>query len=257
MAALSFTRDGSVARLVFQRPDVLNALDTEMARGLRDACRSIAADPDVRVVVMSGAGRAFVAGGDIAVMREDPVANAGELIDLAHEALRLLAGLQAPVVASLHGVVAGGGLGIALSADLAITAEGTRFNLAYANICTSCDCGNSWALPRIVGTRKALEIALLSDTFDAQEALRLGLVNRVVEPASLAEETEKLVQRLARGAPLALGNLKRLMRESFDRSLSEQLDAERAAFLQCAASDDFREGMDAFSHKRPARYRGS
>ncbi|MBK8017503.1 MAG: enoyl-CoA hydratase/isomerase family protein [Betaproteobacteria bacterium] len=182
MAPLSFTRDGSVARLVFQRPDVLNALDTEMARGLRDACRSIAADPDVRVVVMSGAGRAFVAGGDIAVMREDPVANAGELIDLAHEALRLLAGLQAPVVASLHGVVAGGGLGIALSADLAIAAEGTRFNLAYANIGTSCDCGNSWALPRIVGTRKALEIALLSDTFDAQEALRLGLVSRAGQP---------------------------------------------------------------------------
>ena len=256
MQALSIQRDGPVARLRFQRPDVLNALDIEMARGLRDACRELAADAGVRVVVMSGEGRAFVAGGDISLMRQDPVANAGALIDLAHEALRLLADMPAPVVASLHGVVAGGGLGIALAADLAIAAEGTRFNLAYANIGTSCDCANSWALPRIVGVRKALEIALLSDTFDAQEALRLGLVNRVVPADALAEETEKLVQRLAKGPPLALGNLKRLMRTSFERTLDAQLDAEREAFLHCAASDDFSEGTSAFLEKRQAQYQG-
>jgi len=156
MDSLDFSRDGPVVRLRFQRPEVLNALDLPMARALRDACVSIAADPSVRVVVLSGAGRAFVAGGDISVMREDPVRKAGELIDMAHDALRRLTELPVPVLASLHGAVAGGGLGIALAADLAVAAEGTRFNLAYANIGTSCDCSNSWALPRLVGPRKPL-----------------------------------------------------------------------------------------------------
>lgn len=256
MEPLDFTREGAVARLRFRRPEVLNALDLAMARALRDACREIAADPSVRVVVMSGEGRAFVAGGDVALMREDPVRNAGELIALAHEAIELLAGLRAPVVASLHGVVAGGGLGLALAADLAIAAEGTRFNLAYANIGTSCDCSSSWALPRLVGVRKALEIALLSDTFDAAEALRLGLVNRVVPADALVAETETLVRRLASGAPLALGKLKQLMRESFGRSLPEQLAAERGAFLECAATEDFCEGTAAFLEKRKATYQG-
>lgn len=256
MDSLDFSREGAVVRLRFQRPEVLNALDLPMARALRDACVSIAADPSVRVVVLSGAGRAFVAGGDISVMREDPVRRAGELIDMAHDALRRLTELPVPVLASLHGAVAGGGLGIALAADLAVAAEGTRFNLAYANIGTSCDCSNSWALPRLVGVRRALEIALLSDTLDAAGALRLGLVNRVVPADALAAETDRIALRLAAGAPAALANLKRLMRESFDHTFAEQLDAEREAFLRCAATADFREGLAAFAEKRPARYEG-
>lgn len=253
---LQVAREGGVVHLTFHRPEVLNALNLPLAAAFRDECLKLAADPSVRVVVLKGAGRGFMAGGDIAVMRQDPVANAGALIETMHEGLQALAGMAAPVVASLHGVVAGGGLGVALAADLAIAAEGTKFNLAYANIGTSCDCSNSWSLPRLVGLRKALEIALLSDTFDAQEALRLGLVNRVVPGDRLAEETDTMARRLAAGAPLALGNLKRLMRESLGRSFPEQLEAERQAFLQCAATRDFAEGTGAFLEKRPAKYEG-
>lgn len=248
--------DGGIARLRFNRPGVLNALDVPTARAFVAAARQLASDPSVRVVVLSGEGRAFMAGGDLAAMRGDPVAVAGELIDLMHEGILAMTRLPAPVIASLHGAVAGGGLGLALAADLALAAEGTRFNLAYANIGTSCDCSSSWGLPRIVGVRKALEIALLSDVFDAAEALRLGLVNRVVPAADLAVETDRLAERLARGAPQALGRLKRLMRESFERDLASQLAAERAAFLECAATSDFGEGLAAFFEKRPARYEG-
>lgn len=255
-APLLVSRDGGVVSFRFNRPSVLNALDLPLAAAFRDAACALAGDPSVRVVVLSGAGRGFMAGGDISVMIEDPVTNAGALIDAMHEGLRALAGLEAPVLASLHGVVAGGGLGVALAADLAIAAEGTRFNLAYANIGTSCDCSSSWSLPRVVGLRKALEIALLSDTFDAAEALRLGLVNKVVPADALEAETAAWATRLAAGPPRAFGQLKRLMRESSGRSLDTQLDAERAAFLKCASTRDFAEGTSAFLGKRPPRYEG-
>lgn len=255
-APLLIHSDGGITRLRFNRPGVLNALDVQTARAFADACRRLGEDPALRVVVLSGEGRAFVAGGDLAAMRADPVTSAGIIIDAMHDGILALSRLRAPVLASLHGAVAGGGLGLALAADLAIAAEGTRFNLAYANIGTSCDCSSSWALPRLVGLRKAMEIALLSDVFDAAEALRLGIVNRVVPAADLGTETDRLAERLARGAPLALGNLKRLMRASFGRDLQEQLLAERSAFLECAATRDFAEGLSAFFEKRPARYEG-
>ncbi|RZI43203.1 enoyl-CoA hydratase [Herbaspirillum sp. HC18] len=253
---LRYWRDGAIAHIRFNRPEVLNAIDLPMANGFLAACEAIAADPDVRVVVMSGEGRAFIAGGDLAAMRGDPVGIARALIKPMHTGIAILAGINAPVLASLHGAVAGGGLGVALACDLAIAAEGTRFNLAYVNIGTSADCSTSWALPRLVGMRKAMEIALLGETFDAAEALRLNLVNRVVPAADLQAETLKMAQRLADGPPLALGRLKRLVRESLNRDLQSQLDAEAEGFAACAATADFTEGVAAFFEKRPARYQG-
>lgn len=255
-APLLYRRDGAIARILFNRPAALNAIDTPMAALFLEACRDLAADDAVRVVVMRGAGRAFIAGGDLAQMRADPVSGSTALIGPLHEGIGILARLRAPVLASLHGVVAGGGLGVALAADLAIAAEGTRFSLAYGNIGASCDCSTSWGLPRVVGLRKALEIALLGETFDAAEALRLGLVNRVVPAAELAAETERIAQRLAGGPPIAFGRMKRLMRESLDRELQGQLDAEAEGFRACAATRDFVEGVTAFLEKRPARYEG-
>lgn len=253
---LLLERADGIARMVFNRPQVLNALDVPLARAFHDACQTIASDPAIHVVVMSGAGRGFMAGGDIAVMQDSPVENARALIDHMHDGLALLARLRATVIASLHGVVAGGGLGVALAADLAVAAEGTKFSLAYAGIGTSCDCANSWALPRIVGTRKALEIALLNEPFDAAEALRLGLVNRVVPADRLEAETMAIAGRLAKGPPIAMGNLKRLMRESFASMFEQQLQREKESFLQCAATDDFLEGMAAFREKREPTFRG-
>ncbi|CAG4918950.1 enoyl-CoA hydratase/isomerase family protein [Paraburkholderia gardini] len=249
-------RDGAIAHLRFNRPAALNAIDLATAQAFRSACEVLAEDREVRAVVISGAGRAFIAGGDVASLREDPVANAQKGIALVHAGVSILAALEAPVIASVHGAVAGGGLGIMLGCDLTIAAEGTRFSLAYPNLGASCDCSTSWVLPRVVGLRKALEIALLDGMFDADEALRLGVVNRVVPADRLEQEAGALAARLASGPTRALGQLKRLMCDSFERSFDEQLAAEAEAFVQCASTADFREGVGAFVEKRTPCFRG-
>jgi len=251
------SRDGDIVRLQFNRPEVLNALDRASAQSFAHACRDIASDHSVRAVIVSGAGRAFMAGGDLAELRADPTGAAIALIGPMHEAIVLLAEMRAPVIASLQGAVAGAGLSLALACDFAIAAEGTRFTLAYVNIGASCDLSGSWSLPRLVGLRKALEIALLGEHFDAAEALRLGLVNRVVAEAELEAQTLALAQRLARGPAQSIAQLKRLMRISFEHDLRGQLDAERAAFLSCASTADFAEGVDAFIARRAPRFGGS
>ncbi len=253
---LQYRRDGNTARIVFNRPGVLNAIDPETARLFLQACRSVAGDPQVRVVLMSGAGRSFVAGGDLKVFEQDPSRVPRDLIDPMHEGLLLLAASSAPVVACLHGMVAGAGLSLALACDLAIAAEGTRFNMAYLNVGASCDVGASWTLPRIVGLRRAMEIALLNPMLDADAALGMGLVNWVVPVDQLQEWTDAVVARIAAGPPVATGLMKRLLRESSGRGLADQLAAERAAFQACTATSDFGEALRAFFEKRPARYDG-
>lgn len=249
-------REGAVAHIRFNRPQVLNAIDSTMAAAFLDACTAIAADPEVRVVVISGEGRAFMAGGDIAQFRDDAASIPATLIGPMHQALQILTTLRAPVIASVQGAVAGAGMSLALACDLAIAADNTRFNLAYVNLGTSCDLGASWSLPRIVGLRRALEIALLSDPIDATEALRLGLVNKVVATDGLADETMKLAQRLANGAPAAQGTLKRLMRDSLAHDFPTQLLAEQKGFAACSATADFNEAVSAFLEKRSANYTG-
>ncbi len=250
------TREGGVTTLSVNRPAALNALDVPTAHAFLAACQSLASDPQLRVVVLRGEGKGFGAGGDVAALQADPTATAHELITCLHEAVLLLTRLDAPVLASLHGVVAGGSLSLAMACDLAIAAEGTRFILAYANIGASCDLSGSWHLPRLVGLRNAMQIALLSDTFDAAEALRLGLVNRVVPDARLHDETHMLAQRLATGPTRAYGHMKRLLRQSFEHDLPTQLDAEREAFKACTGTADFVEGVEAFRARRRPVFSG-
>lgn len=254
---LILRRDGAVAHLRFNRPQSLNAIDSAMAKALLVATEHLARDATVRAVVMSGAGKGFMAGGDLAQMQADPQSIPTDLIDPLHAALLNLAALDAPVIASVHGVVAGAGLSVMLGADLAIAAEGTRFVLAYLNIGASCDGGASFALPRVVGLRKALEIAMLNESFDAAEALRLSLVNRVVPAGELEAETTKLAQRLASGPTRAIGRVRRLMRRAFSSDFASQLNAEKEAFAACTATHDFAEGVRAFLEKRTARFEGS
>lgn len=246
-------REGAVGTLCFNRPQSLNAIDVPMARDFLAAVRDLVADRGVRAVLMHGAGKGFMAGGDLAVLGADPQGGAAALIGPLHEALNLLAAGDAPVVAQVHGAAAGAGLSLMLQADFVLAAEGTRFNLAYVNIGTSCDVGASWALPRRVGLRRALEIALLGETLDAVAAEQMGLVSRVLPADRLPAEAMALAQRLAAGPTVALGQLRRLLRASFQRDLSAQLDAEAAAFRVCAGTADFRIGVDAFLGKtRPA-----
>lgn len=245
----------AVACIRFNRPDALNAINIDMARAFLDAVTTIAATPGVRAVLLCGQGRAFMAGGDLVELSQG-AATAARMIEPLHEGLLIMTALPVPVVASVQGAVAGAGLSMTLAADLAIAADDSTFNMAYAKVGASPDASGSWHLPRVVGLRKAMEIALLSDSFDAKEALRLSVVNRVVPAADLEAETDQLIRRLADGPTASFGRIKSLLRAAETRDLATQLDAERAAFEAGGATEDFHEGVTAFLKKRRPLYRG-
>lgn len=253
---LLFTREGGIATLQFNRPAAMNALDVATAQALRAAVQAITGDASVRAVLLKGSGRAFVAGGDLATLRADPAQGARDLLGPLNETLLLLQELNAPVIAQVHGAAAGAGLSLMLMCDFVLAAEGTKFNLAYINLGTSCDVGASWALPRLVGLRHALEIALLGETFNTDDALRLGLVNRVLPAAELDAAAQTLATRLANGPTQAYGHMRRLMRGSLDHDLATQLRAESQSFDACARTADLREGIEAFFAKRPPQFQG-
>src|SRR5512133_27056 len=255
-APLTLERAGSVVTLCFNRPHALNAVDVPMAQTLLLAAQTLAVDRSVRAVVLCGAGKAFMAGGDLATLRADPLQGAADLLEPLNAALMVFAAMDAPLIAQVHGVAAGAGLSLMLQADFVFAAEGTRFNLAYVNLGTSCDVGASWALPRLVGLRRALEIAMLGETLSSADAERLGLVNRVLAASELEAEVSAFAQRLALGPTVALGRLRRLMRASFERDLPTQLAAETVAFAECAGTEDFKAGIEAFFTKQPAQFKG-
>lgn len=250
--AVLFSVDSGVASIRFNRPNRLNAIGPEIARGFAEAVDAALAVQSVKVIVVSAEGRAFAAGGDLSYFHNatDRPEAARELINPIHAALKALTNASPIVVGSVQGAVAGAGMSLALGFDLLLAADDTTFNLAYARVAASPDCGGSWALPRLVGLRKALEIALLSDIINATEALRLGIANRVVPRVALEEETANLASRLASGPAIAYANMKSLMRTSFERDHGAQLDAEAKSFVECAATADFAEALDAFVEKR-------
>lgn len=250
--------DDGVAHIRFNRPHALNAIDEEMAACFHQACQVISNDSNVRVVWISAEGRAFMAGGDIASMSRDPEGVAERLIRGIHSGLQILSMIDAPVIATVHGAVAGGGLGLVLgAADIILAAKGTRFGVAYPLIGASCDCSTSWSLPRRVGLTKALELSLLGESIDADEALRLGLCNRIMAAEDLEDEGRNLVERLAVGPTKAYGQIRRLVRTSHQNDLRFQLDAEAAGFRTTTNTADFREGVSAFLSKRKPSFKGN
>ncbi len=253
---LIVTRQGAIVTLQFNRPEALNALDLSMAQALLQAVQSIATDASVRAVLLKGSGRAFIAGGDLATLHADPIQGARDLLTPLNQALELLLQMDAPVIAQVHGAAAGAGLSLMLMCDFVLAAEGAKFNLAYINLGTNCDLGGSWALPRLVGLRQALEIAMLGENFNADEALRLGLINRVLPAADLEAAAQALAERLAQGPTKAYGQMRRLLRTSFERDLPAQLAAEAKGFITCAHTADMREGLQAFLDKRKPNFTG-
>lgn len=250
-------RDGAVALLRLNRPAALNALDPEMARLLAAEAAALSGDGSVRAVLLTGEGRAFMAGGDIAHLARDPgPPTADRLIVNLHRALTLLARLPAPVVAAVQGAAAGAGFSLAMAADFVVAADDAKFTTAYAKIGASLDGSSSWTLPRLVGYRKAMELALLSPVIDAAEALRLGLVTKVVPAADLAAEATALARTLAAGPTHAYGRMKALLQASQQNGLESQLELERLLFGAGAATADFAEGTAAFLAKRKPDFQG-
>jgi 2-(1,2-epoxy-1,2-dihydrophenyl)acetyl-CoA isomerase len=256
---LIYTVAEGVATIVLNRPQVMNAMDADMIKRLRDVCEEARDDAAVRVIVLRGNGPAFLAGGDVALFHANLLTLPAMVEKLAgelHHAIVALREAAKPVLASVHGAVAGAGVSLLAAADLAIAAADTKFTLAYSKIAASPDGGSTYFLPRIVGTRKALELMLLADSFDAQSALDLGLVNWVVPASELAAATDKIVQRLVNGPTLAYGETKALVNRTFERPLTAQLAAEAQAFARCARTQDLAEGVTAFVKKRKPEFKG-
>ena len=259
--SILLAREGSIATLTLNRPESLNTLDLAMMDALVECTAALARDDGLRVVVLRGAGRHFMAGGDIrtfaAHLEEPPATRSAAfqlMVERLHAAIENLHRMPHPVICRVHGAVAGFGLSLMNACDLVLAADDAYFASAYRQIALTPDGGGSWSLPRLVGTRKAMEILLLGDRFGATEALALGLVNRVVSAAELDAATDAIALALATGPVLAVRNTKRLVRESMGRTLSEQLQAEAASFGACAGTADFVEGITAFLGKRPPQF---
>lgn len=249
-----------VATLVLNRPEKLNAFDDAMRAQLLAAIETVATRPGVRALVITGAGRAFSAGGDIAYMVRlkqqdaDYEGGLGTLVAAGATAIAKIAALPFPTIACVNGAAAGGGCNLALACDLRIASDRASFGQSFVKLGMHTDWGGSYLLPRLVGLSKALELCWLGDMVDAAEALRIGLVNRVVPHDRLDEETRSLALRLASAPRTSVRLAKHNLRASSGRTLDECLDAEYEAQRACWASPDSGEGVRAFVEKRAPRF---
>lgn len=256
---LLFERDGAIATLTLNRPDVGNSLNLEFARALLEASIRCDSDPSIRCVVMTGAGRMFCAGGDISTFSTACEAAPQMLSELAgtlHLAMSRFARMAKPLLTLVNGPAAGVGLSLALAGDIVIAARAAHFTAAYTAIGLTPDGGMSWLLPRLVGLRKAQEMILTNRRVGADEAQTLGLVTRVVDDAALTDEGRATAATLSRAAVGALGASRALLLESFGAGIETQMEKEARAIAAAGGGVESREGIAAFLAKRKPNYEG-
>lgn len=252
-----YSLDGGVLTITLNRPDTLNAFNRKMTDEIQDALKKAERDSEVRCLVFTGAGRAFSSGEDLkARQAEGTTGFASTLRERYNPIILKLRNIEKPVIASVNGVAAGAGCSVALACDLRIASEKASFIEAFARIGLVPDSGASFFLPRLVGLSKALEMAMTGDAVGAQEAYRIGLVNKVVPPEELESATRELAERLALGATRAIGLAKRNINRATEGALLEILDLEVYAQESAGASADFKEGLAAFLEKRQANFTG-
>ena len=247
-----------VATITLDRPDVLNAVNARMHEELRSALESAAGGDAARALIITGAGRGFCAGQDLADRDPD-----GGRIDFAasleknyNRLVRTLRSIDMPVVAAVNGVAAGAGANIALCADFVIAARSADFVQAFVRIGLVPDCGGTYFLPRLVGRARAAGLAMLGDKLPAATAAEWGLIWKCVDDDRVPEEARALALRLASQPTRALALIRRAMDASFDNTLDSQLDLERDLQVVATGTEDFREGVKAFLEKRPAHFKG-
>jgi 2-(1,2-epoxy-1,2-dihydrophenyl)acetyl-CoA isomerase len=258
---LVYSVDEGVATITLDRPDVLNAFDDDLGVAALDAVHQAVADRAVRCIALTGAGRAFSAGEDLAVLEHayasgDPPDLGATLERRYNPLVRALRTAPQPVVAAVNGVAAGAGASLALACDFRLASERAKLAFSFAKVGLVPDCGALWFLARMVGTATAAELAMLGAPIDASDALRLGLFNRVVPAEDFERTWKEFARELATGPTRAFALTKRLLENAAHRSLDEQLGAEVSAQREAGRSGDHLEGVRAFMDKRPARFTG-
>jgi 2-(1,2-epoxy-1,2-dihydrophenyl)acetyl-CoA isomerase len=250
-----------IATLRLNRPDQGNAINEEMAADLDEVSAKLAGASGLRAVLISGTGPNFTVGGDVSLFASTPheqlPGRLRRMIDGYHRAIERLTSIDAPVVAAVRGAAAGGGLGLLYCADIAIASSDARFALGYGALGLTSDGGNTWFLPRMVGLRRAQELFLLNRRLTAQEALEFGLVSRLMPDDAVEAEAMAIIDKLAVGPTQAFGAMRRMLRQSFETGLGDQLDAEMQSIISASRSDDAREGIAAFVSRRRPAFRGS
>lgn len=257
---ISVERADGIGRLTLSRPEALNALDKATGEELLDALESLRTDPAVRVVVFTGAGRAFSAGGDIKEMAragELPESFFDELLATLNRVVVAIAEMPKPVIAAVNGAAAGLGFNLALACDIRIVARGAEFTQAFLKIGLIPDGGGTFLLPRIVGWSRAMDLILTARSVSSEEALRLGIASTVVDETDFESTVETLARQLAAAPTAAIGRVKQLLAHSLTADLKSQLRFEREMQMASGQSNDFREGITAFLEKRHPRFTGS
>jgi len=257
---IKVAEDNGIVTITLNRPDRLNAFVGHMRRDLAEALEEAGSDPHVRVLVLNGEGRAFCAGGDVQFMAELVERNDGEefarILGAARRVVLAIRQMTKPVIASIEGPASGAGFNLALACDLRIASRTATFSQSFVKLGFHPDWGGTYFLPRMVTSNIACELFFLGDTIDAQEAFRLGLINRVVAPEELEAETRKLAERLREGPAVSIAAAKHAVYASEHDTLEKMLQYEVEAQVRCFESDDGREGVRAFLEKRPPRFTG-
>lgn len=253
-----YAQAAGVATITLNRPEKLNAFNDRMIRETADAFKQAGRDETVRCVIITGAGRGFSSGQDLADFQDR-----GEQISIAehlrhgyHRLIKQMVGLEKPIIAAVNGIAAGAGCGVALAADLRIASDMASFMLAFSKVGLIPDSGVNWFLPRLIGYARAYEMAVTAERIPAARALEWGMVNRVVPAAQLSEIAEATARQLAAGPTLAFGLAKRAMSRSLNMTLDEALAYEAMLQEVAGRSRDNREGVMAFLEKREAKFTG-
>ena len=260
MSSVLVSLEGGVLQVTLNRPEKLNALNPEMHKLLRAALVRAAEEPQVRAVLLTGAGRGFCAGQDLS---ERDVSAGAAPIDLSvslgsyyNPLIRRMRELPKPIVCAVNGTAAGAGANIALACDIVIAARSASFIQAFSRIGLVPDSGGTWFLPRLVGSARAMALALLADKVPAEQAAEWGMIWKVVQDESLPAEAMQLARTLAEGPTKGYGLIKKVMHASGVNTLDAQLDLERDVQREAGRSEDYREGVSAFKEKRAPRFTG-
>ena len=256
-SAIKVEVDEGIAIITLNRPEKMNAFNDLLSGELDDTFAIMEKDDDVKVIILTGSGKAFCAGGDVKAMAEakDPTEFLAGLANGIHRPIMRMWNMEKAIICAVNGHAVGAGCGLAMACDIRIASKKAKFNMGFMNIGLAPGCG-TYFLPKLVGRAKAAELIFLSETIDAKEAEKIGLVNMVVDDDELMKKTMKMARRIEQGPTLAIGRAKSLLRVSDRSTLMEHFDAERHMISISGETEDFKEGVNAFLEKRKPKFQG-